>query len=330
MYNDNINDMNNPKNNITSAGTLASIVVALLMVVLAGFSCSESDTEPEADTTTVRITATLPAANVTGQTRADASIADPVPADAYPEFSLSYTKVDTDSEVATAAAKGNAVAWAADGNSVTLDFSPLEWKTMKRDGSTPATVSAAGTQPDTRVSSPKRDFVSGFFTVAAGAFAPTVAPALVHQTARVAIVLKSNKADKVLVAADYTATMDITTGSTAAAVPLTFTKGADTKADGAAIGTPYALLYLSAAELSIAEGSKLIISKADGTELASITLRDLNVTVAGGATTKLSTFVKGQYLTITVTLNERLELTGNPTVTVTSWTVGDEWTLNAN
>lgn len=323
MYNDNINDMNNHKNNITSIGTLASIVV------LACFSCSESDTEPEADTTTVRITATLPAANVTGQTRADASIADPVPADAYPEFSLSYTKVDTDA-TATAAAKGNAVAWAADGNSVTLDFSPLEWKTMKRDGSTPATVSAAGTQPDTRVSSPKRDFVSGFFTVAAGAFAPTVAPALVHQTARVAIVLKSSKADKVLVAADYTATMDITTGSTAAAVPLTFTKGADTKADGAAIGTPYALLYLSAAELSIAEGSKLIISKADGTELASITLRDLTVTVAGGATTKLSTFVKGQYLTITVTLNERLELTGNPTVTVTSWTVGDEWTLNAN
>lgn len=329
MYNDNINDMNNPKNNITSAGTLASIVVALLMVVLAGFSCTESDTEPEADTTTVRITATLPAANGAGQTRADASIADPVPADAYPEFSLSYTKVDTDSEVATAAAKGNAVAWAAEGNSVTLDFSPLEWKEMKRDGSTLATLGAAGTQPDTRKTNPMKDFVSGTFTVAAGAFLPTAAPALVHQTARVAIVLKSSKADKVLVAADYTATMDITTGSTAA-VPLTFAKGADTKADGAAIGTPYALLYLSAAELSIAEGSKLIISKADGTELASITLRDLNVTVAGGATTKLSTFVKGQYLTITVTLNERLELTGNPTVTVTSWTVGDEWTLNAN
>lgn len=297
------------------------------LLLTAGFlfqACTTDDDASGKDAT-ISLRVQMPTTEVTGQARTMLSATDPVPTDEYTTFELTYTTPDGTSATAT----DNALRWETDGENnrfALLDFAPLQWKQMKRDGSPAATLTTAGSVKDTRTDGPRTALLTTTFAVNVEATAPTEVLKLAHTTARVAIVLRGTTP---LVAAQLSALFDITTTGRGSvhAQPLLFSPGTDTGNNGLP-GTPYALLHLSAEELTVAPGSRVVISR-NGVKLFAIALDKLQVNV-GGATTLLTTFALGQYFTLTVHVNDRFELTSTPTITIAPWLMDGEWTLNGN
>lgn len=309
---------------MTQLTSLKRLTPLLLSACFLFQACTTDDDTLSGNDATISLRAQMPTTDVTGLARALLSAVDPVPTDEYTTFELTYTTPNGTSATAT----NNALQWETDGENnrfALLDFAPLQWKQMKRDGNPAATLTTAGSVKDTRADRPRTALLTTTFAVNAEATVPTEALKLAHTTARVAIVLRGTTP---LVAAQLSALFDITTTGSGSdyAQPLLFSSGTDTGSNGSP-GTPYALLHLSAEELTIAPGSQAIISR-NGVKLFAIALDKLQVNV-DGATTLLTTFALGQYFTLTVHVNDRFELTSSPTITIAPWRMDGEWTLTS-